>query len=76
MSKFVVLRLEGEAAFWLVDFNKGSVTPVEADGSLVDAADGLAAEQAGGPGSIRGVEVAVLAHARGDVASQKLYAGA
>jgi hypothetical protein len=73
MSKFVVLRLEGEAGFWLVDFNRGSVTPVESEAGLSDAADVLAAEQAGGPTSIRGVDVAVLAHARGDVASQKLY---
>jgi hypothetical protein len=70
MSDYVVLRLEGEGAFWLVDFASGSVTPIDGD------AKDLAGADRDGGAVVKGVDVAVLARARGEAASQKLWSAA
>jgi hypothetical protein len=79
MSKFVVLGLEGEAGFWLVDFQRGSVTPVDAD--MVDAIGDVDEELEDSAESLRplarrsGVNLAVAATMRPEAATQKMWFG-
>jgi hypothetical protein len=71
MSNYVLLRLEGEDRVWLVDFEGGSVTPVDGDGADL-AASGGATVTSGGKG-FSGIDMAVLARSRREAASQKFY---
>ena len=69
MSDYVVLRLKGDGRLWLVDFERGRVTPVDEAGAA-----GSAPTLATGEEAFRGVDLAVRASARREAASQKFWA--
>jgi hypothetical protein len=59
MSKVVVLGVEGEEGFWLVDFEAGTLTKID-DGADDSFAFAARSRQSGEP-VVRGVKFAVLA---------------
>ena len=69
MSKFVVLKLTDEAGYWLVDFDKGSVSAMPDIAS--DPFGYTDAANSSGAAFVSGVDVAVATETRDDAFAGK-----
>jgi hypothetical protein len=68
MANFAILGVSGEAKVWLVDFDTKTVESVDCE--TAQALTGVVQDRQNGAAVVKGLDFAVLANSRADVASQ------
>jgi hypothetical protein len=69
MSNFAILGVNGDSKLWLVDFDNKTVEAVDSETAR---ALGVGQDRQNGAAVVKGIDFAVLANSRADVAAQVL----